>query len=137
MNLRFIVITQKTPDWLEAAGKEYEKRLTRYSKIKTVKVKSPEKAGKAIDAKSPLILIGREGDLISSEALADLITKAEVSGISSVNILSGEGAEVFADRADRIFSISPVNMNPDLVSVVTLEQIYRAYKIISGEKYHK
>lgn len=137
MNIRFIVITQKTPDYFEAAAKEYEKRLGRYCKIKTVKVKSPEKAAKAVDSRFPLILVRRDGDLISSEGLADLISKAEVSGISSVNLVCGEYRDEADNSPDRIFSISPVKMSSDLVSVVALEQIYRAYKIISGEKYHK
>ena len=139
---------------------EYLKRLGRYGKYEEIEIPDlPEpasgssealeeqlkaKEGEAILAKS------RPGDLVialtiagkqrSSEDLAKHISEMKTGGISRfVFVIGGSlglGKNVLA-RADEELSMSPMTFPHQLARVMLLEQLYRAAKINSGEKYHK
>ncbi len=135
MNINLVIISEKTPSFYNEARKEYEKRLGRFCKLKIVCAKNQEKAKKSLNRKSPVVVVCSTGQTISSEGLAEKISSAENSGVSSINIIVGE--DYVSEPDDIKLSVSQFSLSSDLVSVIVLEQIYRAYKIISGETYHK
>lgn len=123
----------------EAARKEYEKRLRRYCKLKVIKVKSLEAIKKKLEDEEMLIIVSPGRNLLSSEALAEKIRKSEIQGRSKVSFLIGSLFEshFFEDKRIKEFSVSPMELSADLLSTILLEQIYRAYRIIKNEPYHK
>ena len=138
MNINYIIITKKTPSFYADARKEYEKRLSRFCRLKVSCVKNEEKAEKILNQKYPVITLNSRGSALSSEEAAEKIRTSEIRGVSSVNIVVGEDF-VLPDGFINAGSISVTHfpLSSDLTAVTGLEQIYRAYKIISGETYHK
>ena len=138
---------------------EYLKRLGRYGKIEEIEIPDlPEPAGnspaleeqvKTREGEALLAKI-RPGDRVialtirgkqrSSEELADHLRDMRTNGISRmVFVIGGSlglGENVLA-RADEEMSMSRMTFPHRLARVMLLEQLYRAEKIIAGERYHK
>ena len=126
---------------------EYEKRLSRYCAFDLVEV--PEtgdlaKDGAAVLAKIPagayVVALCIEGKLHSSQELAELVQQCAVGGKSKICFLIG-GSDGLADavknRSERRLSMSRMTFPHHLARVMVMEQIYRAFTIIEGGKYHK
>lgn len=138
---------------------EYLKRLGRYGKIEEIEIPDlPEPAGnspaleeqvKTREGEALLAKI-RPGDRVialtirgkqrSSEELADHLREMRTNGVSrTVFVIGGSlglGENVLA-RADEEMSMSRMTFPHRLARVMLLEQLYRAEKIIAGERYHK
>ena len=87
-----------------------------------------------------VIALAIEGKQLSSTELADKIDKLGISGRSSIAFVIGGSLgldERVLKRADFKLSFSPMTFPHQLMRVILLEQIYRAYRIIAGEPYHK
>ena len=138
---------------------EYLKRLSRYGKYEEIEIPDlPEPAvtsealeeqiktreGEAILAKirpgNRVIAMTIGGKRWSSEELAKHLAELRVGGISNmVFVIGGSlglGKNVL-ERADEELSMSPMTFPHQLARVMLLEQLYRAEKIIAGERYHK
>ena len=138
---------------------EYLKRLGRYGKIEEIEIPDlPEPAGNSVALEDQvktregeaLLAKIRPGDRVialtiqgrqrSSEELAEHIQEMRTSGISRVVFVIGGslglGRNILA-RADEEMSMSKMTFPHRLARVMLLEQLYRAEKIISGERYHK
>lgn len=124
------------------ARKEYEKRLSRYCKLTVKEFKTEDKLIKALGTSyQMLVFVDETGCRISSEELAESISAAEVKGISKTAVVLGcsyeKAGEERADDSIKRLAVSRMSLSADLLCTVMLEQIYRAYKIINGETYHK
>lgn len=130
--------------WKDAV-EEYLKRLSGYTKIQIREI--PDKG---IDSESDeiirlagssyLILLAIDGTQRSSEGLAERIEQLTTYGTSDITFCIGGSNGVNQDvyeRADETLSFGKITLPHNLARVVLLEQIYRAYKIIRGETYHK
>ena len=138
---------------------EYLKRLSRYGKYEETEIPDlPEPAvtsealeeqiktreGEAILAKirpgDRVIAMTIGGKRRSSEELAKHLAELRVGGISNIVCVIGGslglGKNVL-ERADEELSMSPMTFPHQLARVMLLEQLYRAEKIIAGERYHK
>lgn len=141
------------------AAAEYGKRLSRFCKLKIVELSesrlsetpSPaeieqallEEAGR-VEGKLPksgvLIALCIEGTELSSPALAEALNGFAVSGASQLTFLIGGSVGLHPSlkaRADLRLSMSPMTFPHHLARVMLLEQIYRAYQIQAGSRYHK
>ena len=138
---------------------EYQKRLTRHCKFELLELpeqRLPEnplqaeidaalaKEAAAIEEKLPhagsIVALCVEGRTMSSEQLADTLSRCAAQGISQVTFLIGGSfglSERVKARADLRLSMSPMTFPHHLARVMLLEQIYRAYQIQSGTRYHK
>ena len=138
---------------------EYAKRLSRYCKLEIIEVpdeKTPEDASDVVVEKikdkegerllshvkdgSYVIALAIEGKEMSSEALAAKLEKLGVEGTSHIVFVIGGSlglAKAVLKRADFKLSFSPMTFPHQLMRVVLLEQVYRSYRIINGEPYHK
>jgi len=136
----------KEKHYIDACA-EYEKRLSRYCSFELTEV--PEtgdlaKDGAAVLAKIPagahVVALCIDGKLHSSQDLADLVQQCALSGKSRVCFLIG-GSDGLADavksRAQQKLSMSRMTFPHHLARVMLMEQIYRAFTIIEGGKYHK
>ena len=157
MPLSLITVGKIAKPFAEAA-REYEKRLSRYDKVDVIELPdekepahlSPAAIAQVMDKEGRSILgrVRREdavvalcidGQAQTSEQLADTVSRLRMDGRRIVFIIGGSlglSLEVVA-RADIRLSLSSMTMPHQLARVVLLEQIYRAFKIISGERYHK
>jgi len=136
----------KEKHYIDACA-EYEKRLSRYCAFDLVEV--PEtgdlaRDGAAVLAKIPagayVVALCIEGKLHSSQELAELVQQCAVGGKSKICFLIG-GSDGLADavknRSERRLSMSRMTFPHHLARVMVMEQIYRAFTIIEGGKYHK
>lgn len=145
--------------YLADAVCEYEKRLSAFCKIRNVEIKE-EKLPEMPSAAEILQVLHKEGDRLlaalpqrsykialcvegtelSSEAFAEKLSGAAVSGHSEITFIIGSsfGMDERVKRAaDFRLSLSRMTFPHRLMRVILLEQIYRAMKILSGGKYHK
>lgn len=141
--------------WADACA-EYVKRLSAYASIKMVEIpdRDPaktggEEAGRALEGKAILAAIPERSHVVlldiggkerSSEEIAshlnDLMLRGESSNTFVIGGSCGVSSEVRA-RADERLSFGRITLPHNLARVVLLEQVYRAFKIMRGEPYHK
>lgn len=131
--------------WTEAMG-EYVKRLTPFAKVevkevpeqRTVEEETQRLMG-ALPEHAYVMLLDTQGKEISSPQLAEKFDKLTVEGVSHLCFVIG-GAFGFTDnlrkRADFCWCFSPLTFTHQMIRVILAEQIYRAFKISRGEKYH-
>jgi len=80
------------------------------------------------------------GKLLSSEELSSMLSNLEGRGVKRVSFIIGGPlglAEEQINKADSVISLSRMTFTHDMVRMILLEQLYRAYTIKAGEKYHK
>lgn len=138
---------------------EYAKRLSRYCKLEIAEVadeKTPDKAGDAVEAQIKetegrrLLKYIREGDyvvalaiqgkMLDSIELSKLVENLGIQGESSLVFVIG-GSLGLSDevmrRADYLLSFSKMTFPHQMMRMILLEQIYRGYRIMMREPYHK
>ena len=142
-----------------AAVAEYQKRLQRHCKLEIVELPeqklpdtpSPAEIDQALAREaatleerlprgSALIALCIEGTELSSEALSKKLSQLTAAGGSQLTFLIGGSFglhERVKARADLRLSMSPMTFPHHLARVMLLEQLYRAYQIDAGTKYHK
>ncbi len=148
--------------YLREAIREYEKRLQGFCNFQIIEISeereqtspSPAQIKQLLDSEGRRILakvdkLGSqtavvalciEGKEMSSPALAQYVEKAAVSGVSNIAFVIGSSFGLSDDvkrRADMRLSMSPLTFPHQLARVMLCEQIYRAFTIINGTKYHK
>ncbi len=141
------------------AIQEYAKRLSRYCKLEIVEVadeKTPDGAGEALEeqikqreatrllAKIPsdayVIALMIEGKMPDSVQLSEKLEQLGVRGISHIVFIIGGSlglSQSVQKRANEQLSFSKMTFPHQKMRVILLEQIYRAYRIINNEPYHK
>ena len=115
--------------YLRDAIDEYSKRLSRYCKLNIIEVadeKTPDHASEGVDRQ----IKAKEGERIAKH----------LRGTSHIQLVIGGSIgldDAILRRADFLLSFSKMTFPHQLMRVILLEQIYRAYKINAGEPYHK
>lgn len=159
MKITLVTVGKIKERFFADAIKEYEKRLSRYCRLEIVQVadeKTPEKASEAqarqireregerilaqLKEGAYVIALAIEGKMASSEELAKKLKKLGITGKSQVVFVIGGSlglSEAVLKRADEQLSFSRMTFPHQLMRVILLEQIYRSYRIIAGEPYHK
>ena len=159
MKITVIAVGKIKEKFYTDAIAEYSKRLSRYCKLEIIQVadeKTPdgaseaqerqikEKEGSRILAQikdgAYVIALAVQGTMLSSEQLASKLNKLGVDGQSQIVLIIGGSlglSDEVLKRADYHLSFSPMTFPHQLMRVILLEQIYRSYRIISGEPYHK
>lgn len=159
MNISIVTVGKLKEKYLKLGIEEYTKRLSSYSKIEIIEVpdeKAPEilsdaemlqvkkKEGERILAKVPtdahVIALAIEGKQKSSEELADTIDKLGTYGKSKVTFIIGGSlglSDEVLKRADDKLSFSKMTFPHQLMRLILVEQVYRAFRINRGEPYHK
>lgn len=149
MNISVICIGKLKERFWKEACEEYLKRLGRFAKIEILEL--PESKSDDKDEESAAILahipknsytiaLDVGGKALKSEEFAEKISTLAVDGVSHICFVIG-GSNGYNDNvrkaADFRLSFSEFTFPHQLMRVILLEQIYRAYKINAGEKYHK
>jgi len=113
-----------------ASPKEIERLLNKES----------EKILNLVDHNDLLVLLDIEGHMLDSRQFADYINNFKHSGRARVNFVVGSSygvAPQVKKRADVRLSFSPLTFPHQMAVLILTEQIYRAFKILHGEPYHK
>ena len=143
LNVTVICCGTLKEQYLRDAVKEYEKRLSAFCKlsIKEIKEDTLDAAYAAVSSfKGKRIALCVEGKMLSSEELAKKINDMAVSGTSDIAFIIGgsEGiAENIKNMCDIRLSFSKMTFPHQLMRVILLEQVYRAFTIINNKQYHK
>lgn len=143
----------KERHWREAA-EEYLKRLGPYATIDIVEIPDRDVSGdevralaaegeailRAIPAHAHVVVLDSGGVKRSSEAFSEHLSRLMLEGTSHVAFVIGGAAglhsSVLACAEERL-SLGPMTLPHQMARVVLLEQIYRAFRIMRGEPYHR
>ncbi|WP_026573801.1 23S rRNA (pseudouridine(1915)-N(3))-methyltransferase RlmH [Bacillus sp. UNC438CL73TsuS30] len=159
MNISIVTVGKLKEKYLKQGIDEYLKRLSAYAKVEVIDVadeKAPEelsesemlqvkeKEGERILAKisqdAHVIALAINGKMQSSEQLADTLDKLATYGKSKIAFVIG-GSLGLSDevlrRSNEQLSFSKMTFPHQLMRLILVEQIYRAYRINRGEPYHK
>ena len=159
MKIDILAVGKIKESYLKEAVAEYSKRLSGYVKLNIIEVKD-EKCGegasdhendlvrsaegqrlmKYVDDNAVLIPLCIDGNGMSSEDFADLITSYENKGNSHLQFVIGGSIGLdpkLIEKGDIKLSFSKMTFPHMLMRVILLEQLYRAYRIKNGEPYHK
>ena len=159
MNITIICVGKIKEKYLKSAIDEYVKRLSRYCKLNVVELadeKTPdnasekeellikEKEGEAIlkNIKDNMFVIALDlkGNMLSSEELSNYIKDLGIRGESNIAFVIGGSlgiSKAVLERANYKLCFSKMTFPHQLFRVMLLEQVYRGFRIISGEPYHK
>lgn len=159
MHITVVCVGKIKEKFYVQAVEEYAKRLSRYCKLDFVELpdeKTPENAGEqmnaAIKAKEGdrilsslrddayVIALAIEGNMLDSVGFSEKLEKLAVASVSHIVFVIGGSLGLdtrVLSRADYKLSFSKMTFPHQLMRVVLLEQIYRAYRIMRGEPYHK
>ena len=159
MKITLIAAGKLKERFFEEAVSEYKKRLGRYCKLEIVQVadeKTPEGASEALEEQikekegerilaqikdgAYVIALVIEGQMLDSEELAAKLGNLAVSSISQIVFVIGGSlglSKKVLDRADFCLSFSKMTFPHQLMRVILLEQIYRSYRILNHQPYHK
>ena len=159
MKITLITVGKIKEKYFTDAIKEYAKRLSRYCKLEIleladektpdgaseaeelqIKAKEGERILKAIKEGTYVFALAIQGKKMSSEDFADTINRLGIGGDSHLMFIIGGSLgldERVLKRADRLISFSDMTFPHQLMRVILLEQIYRSYRTIQNEPYHK
>ena len=150
--IKIICVGKIKEKFFKEALEEYQKRLSKYTKIKIIEVedinldneelikqKESELILKHIDKKDYVITLEIEGKQLSSIELSKKIEDLEITNPNITFIIGGSYglANEIKNMSNMKLSFSKLTFPHQLFRVILLEQIYRAYKIKNNESYHK
>jgi len=147
MNIHIIAVGKLKEDYLRGTQKEYSKRLSRFCKLKITEVdedinleKEADRIRKALPANSHVTALAIEGKKYDSVGFARYLENLMIRGKSDISFIIGgsDGLDKsILSEADSLLSMSDMTFPHQLARIILLEQIYRAFKIINNETYHK
>ncbi len=159
MNIKIICVGKLKESYLKDAQKEYLKRLSRFCRIDIVEVdeeKAPDNANASQDKKirqkeaerivralgknTTTIALALDGKEMDSPEFSREMKSFMTGGKSDLSFIIGSSTgldESILDTADYKLCLSKMTFPHQLARIILLEQIYRAFKIINNETYHK
>ncbi len=159
MKITLICVGKLKEKYLVQGVDEYVKRLSRYCSLEIIELmdeKTPDHGGEALEEQikrkegerilkvlkedAYCIALAIEGNMLSSEELADRIDRLGVNGTSHICFIIGGSlglSDEVLKRADYLLSFSRMTFPHQLMRMILLEQVYRSYRIMNNQPYHK
>ena len=159
MNITILCVGQIKEKYFRDEIAEYQKRLSRYCKLQMIEVADEKTKENASEAENDLIrkkegerllkhikdsdyciTLEIDGKMLTSEGLSKEIDRLGLAGKSSLVFVIGGSIGLdtaVLKRSDYALSFSKMTFPHQLMRVILLEQIYRSYRIMRGEPYHK
>ena len=143
--IKVICIGKLKENYLKEAISDYLKRISKYHKITIIELPDSNieteanEIKKHIDAKDYVISLCIEGNELSSTLLADKIDKTFITNSCITFIIGGSDglSKEIKDSSNYKLSFSKLTYPHGLFRLILLEQIYRSFKILNNETYHK
>ncbi|GAW93762.1 23S rRNA (pseudouridine(1915)-N(3))-methyltransferase RlmH [Calderihabitans maritimus] len=159
MHVLIIAVGKLREKYLQQGVREYAKRLKPYARLEIIEVpeekvsekvspaekrqaleREAEKVLRYLPDKSHMIVLDIQGKLLSSEEFSRYLEDLSLRGQSNIAFVVGGPLGLdpkLISRADFRLSFSPMTFPHQLARLILLEQIYRAFKILRNEPYHK
>ena len=159
MKFRIITVGKLKEKYLKDGIAEYLKRLQRYATVEIIEVadeqtpdsasemeelqikaKEAQRIHKYIKEDTYLIALAIEGTMLTSEQLAEKIEQLGISGKCHITMVIGGSLGLdksILQQADLLLSFSKLTFPHQLMRLILVEQLYRSYRIMKGEPYHK
>lgn len=159
MNIKIIAVGKIKEKYIKEGINEFSKRLSRYSKLQIIEVndeKAPEnlskkemenikqKEGKKIISKIPknslIISLEIKGKMIDSEELSKKMEDIMIDGTNDITFVIGGSlglSREVSDMSNFKLSFSKMTFPHQLMRLILMEQVYRAFRIMKKEPYHK
>ena len=159
MKLTVIAVGKLKEKYLKEGINEYSKRLSRFCELEIIEVndeqapdslssmqeeqakkKEAERVIKRLKLGTVLIILDVRGVKVSSPDLANKLNSYFISGKSHITFVIGGSLGIDKEllgMADLRLSLSDMTFPHQLTRLILLEQVFRAFKIINGETYHK
>lgn len=159
MNINIVCVGKIKENYLQKAVEEYSKRLSLFCKLSILEVpeeKAPDSLSKKeieqvknIEGSNILkqikdnmycIVLEIKGKMLTSEELSNMVSSLAIEGKSNITFVIGGSHGLSVDvikRANMWMSFSPLTFPHQLMRVILLEQVYRSFKIINNQTYHK
>jgi len=158
VRLRIVAIGRLKEDYLRAAIADYTNRIKPYARIELEEVPGlpdPLRGSRASVARiqdgeavlllhrlqpgEQLVALDSRGLAMTSEDFAEFLRPQAAAGASATFVIGGSWGlgRAVLDRAVIAISLSPMTFPHAIARLILLEQVYRAFKILRGEAYHK
>ena len=159
MNIKVITVGKLKEKYLKDGINEYLKRLQSYAKVEIIEVadekepanaspadeeavreKEAERILKYLKPDTYIIVLAIDGRQLSSEELSEKLKGLSLAGKSDITMVIGGSLGLSRNilhKADFKLSFSKMTFPHQLMRLILMEQIYRAFKINRGEPYHK
>lgn len=150
--IKILCVGKIKENYLKEAINEYKKRISKYTKLEIIEVedvfstnineikkKEAELLSKYISMKDYLITMEIEGKQLTSIEFSDKISETLITNSNIVFLIGGSYGidDSIKNRSNYSLSFSKLTFPHQLFRVLLLEQIYRSYKIMHNESYHK
>ncbi|KXU07566.1 23S rRNA (pseudouridine(1915)-N(3))-methyltransferase RlmH [Streptococcus oralis] len=159
MKIKIVTVGKLKEKYLKDGIAEYTKRISRFAKLEMIELtdeKTPDKASELenqkiletegerilskIGERDFVVVLAIEGKTLSSEELSKQLEQASIKGYSTLTFIIGGSlglAPVVKNRANLSVSFGCLTLPHQLMRLVLVEQIYRAFTIQQGSPYHK
>lgn len=159
MKLTIIAVGKLKEKYLKDGIAEYSKRLTRFCDLEIIEIedeqvpenisaanalqvkrKEAEKILKKVKEGSVLVVLDIKGEKLDSEEFASKLSSFFISGNSHITFVIGGSLgldDSLIKKSNFRFSMSELTFPHQLARLILLEQLFRCFKIINGETYHK
>lgn len=148
--IKIICIGKLKENYLKEAVEDYKKRLAKYTKLEIVELidekdtnnplkKEKDNILKHIKEKDNIVILDIDGEQKTSESFSEFINR-ELNQNSNITFIIGSSNGLdneIKNLTNKKISFSPLTFPHGLFRVILLEQIYRSFKIINNETYHK
>jgi 23S rRNA (pseudouridine1915-N3)-methyltransferase len=141
LKITLLAVGRLKEDYFQAAEAEYRKRLRPYCTLSVQEVKDETALLKTLPPSARIYALDERGDQVSSHEFADLLGHEEQHGAGAPVVFAIGGPDGHSDavrqRATRLLAFGRATIAHRLVRLVLLEQIYRGFRIVRGEPYHR
>ena len=159
MKIKVVTVGKLKEKYLKDGIAEYSKRISRFAKLKMIELadeKTPDRASESENQKileiegqrilskvadrDFVIVLAIEGKILSSEEFSKQLEEASIKGFSTLTFIIGGSlglAPIVKKRANLSVSFGRLTLPHQLMRMVLVEQIYRAFTIQQGSPYHK
>ena len=159
MKIKIVTVGKLKEKYLRDGIAEYTKRISRFAKLEMIELtdeKTPDKASELenqkiletegerilskVGERDFVVVLAIEGETLSSEELSKQLEQASIKGYSTLTFIIGGSlglAPVVKNRANLSVSFGRLTLPHQLMRLVLVEQIYRAFTIQQGSPYHK
>jgi 23S rRNA (pseudouridine1915-N3)-methyltransferase len=155
MRLQLLAIGQRMPEWVATGFAEYAGRMPRDMALTLQALPNPARSravdtstlrrveGQALLAAVPgqalVVALDEGGDVVDTRAMAGRLARWQQSGRDVALVIGGAAGldDAVRERADWVWSLSPLTFPHMLVRILVAEQLYRAWSLLNNHPYHR